>query len=538
MNSDTLTLLCLVDGETAFKAFSVKVPLTDNVGDLKNLIMARKIEDSKHIDTSNIRLWHVAHPAIATRSNCHYCNVNTPVHLRDIESKTELDSTDNIADVFTEVPPKETIHIIVQRLPPQVQVPARTRPSTLRPKAVSCAHIDQEMEAILNALQYCPMAPTVDPLEAEAAQRKILGPFFKRTLPYVDTATDIKLVMLGLELNKQATAGDGKTTLPSIVENDVGRLKHSTVAMVAPSGSGKTTSIVDLATKHFVVYFVCRCSRTTDSPELQDPNFIQLALEVEEMYETILRAPGVSSNVLDIESKAQRLAKQRVELEVLARLLFLQLQLNKKPDLEPQQFFREQICNAGAATIRRLVDILRVYDTSTIQDMLASVQNKLHTFLGPRHQGLVIALDEAQVAAEDILASKFILPSALAPYWNTPNSTSVLFDDKNEIPNHLRRGFLNPLLGTLSLRRATLVILGTTLSLLDDVSESIKVGEESSFFRITDFPVFDANDVQQVLSGLIDSSGCEIPFSKRRMLSGRARLSFGIVSNLIATGSS
>ncbi|KAF9969154.1 hypothetical protein BGZ73_008634, partial [Actinomortierella ambigua] len=147
-------------------------------------------------------------------------------------------------------------------------------------------------------------------------------------------------------------------------------------------------------------------------------------------------------------------------------------------------------------------------------------------------------LDESQVAAEDILAGKLILPSALATYWSTLNSTSVLFDVKNEIPNHLRRGFLTPLLDTLSLMRATLVILGTALSLLDVDSESIKVGEESSFFRITDFQVFGINDVQQVLSSLIDLSGCEIPFSNHQMLSGRARWSLDIVGDLTATGSS
>ncbi|KAG0222278.1 hypothetical protein BGW42_006741 [Actinomortierella wolfii] len=38
--------------------------------------------------------------------------------LADVPSKKELNETDDIADDFTEVPPKKTIHIVVQRPPP------------------------------------------------------------------------------------------------------------------------------------------------------------------------------------------------------------------------------------------------------------------------------------------------------------------------------------------------------------------------------------------------------------------------------------
>ncbi|KAK5808733.1 hypothetical protein F5H01DRAFT_324052 [Linnemannia elongata] len=321
----------------------------------------------------------------------------------------------------------------------------------------------------------------------------------------------VLLVMLGLELDKQAKASDGKTTLRSIVEDDIGKLGHSVIAMVAPSGSGKTATVIDLATKHFVVYCVCYSTEATDSPEFGDPNFAQLASDVEAMYATAARTPGIARDLLEIESETHRLVRERVELEFLARLLFLQLLLIRNLDLEPQQFFREQTTAAGTSTIRELVKVLKEYDSLAIQYMLDNVQTKLHAHLEPRCCGLAIALDEAQVAATKILAGKFTSPSAMAAYWNARNPPSVLFD-KDEIHRHHRRGFLTPLSATLSRMQATLVILGTAISLQDVDREYTSIGEDNNFIRITDFPLFDEDD-------------------------GRPQFSLGIVNILFATGS-
>lgn len=70
-------------------------------------------------------------------------------------------------------------------------------------------------------------------MEVEASQNEKLGRFFKKSLPHGETARDIKLVMLGLELDKQAKASDAKMTLLSIVEVDIGKLSRSVFAMAA-----------------------------------------------------------------------------------------------------------------------------------------------------------------------------------------------------------------------------------------------------------------------------------------------------------------
>ncbi|KAG9062235.1 hypothetical protein KI688_006567 [Linnemannia hyalina] len=169
---------------------------------------------------------------------------------------------------------------------------------------------------------------------------------------------------------------------------------------------------------------VCCIPSPTISPGFKDPNFITLAEDIESMYRSIIhRNQGGSQDAKDIDSEVKALAGERVKLEFLARLLFLQLLLQNKPDLEPQQFFREQT-TGGAATIARLVSKLQVYDNRAIRDMLRETQINLHTLLVPRRLGLVIALDEAQVAATGILSEKLISPSALLKNRND------LFDSK------------------------------------------------------------------------------------------------------------
>lgn len=149
--------------------------------------------------------------------------------------------------------------------------------------------VEQELAVILNGAKHQHFNHFLDPRKGEASKREKLGRFYKRTLPYHRTAKDISLLMLGLELDKQARTSDGKTTLRSIVEDDIGAFSgNRVVAMVAPSGSGKTAPVIDLATKHFVVYCVCSTPRATVSPDFNDPNFITLATDVEKMYMTVV----------------------------------------------------------------------------------------------------------------------------------------------------------------------------------------------------------------------------------------------------------
>jgi hypothetical protein len=57
----------------------------------------------------SLTLSRVSHPVIAAKKH-------DPVLLSAFDSPAELDPTDGISDVFAEIPPKKTIHIIIQRL--------------------------------------------------------------------------------------------------------------------------------------------------------------------------------------------------------------------------------------------------------------------------------------------------------------------------------------------------------------------------------------------------------------------------------------
>ncbi|KAF8923781.1 hypothetical protein BGZ58_002528, partial [Dissophora ornata] len=387
--------------------------------------------------------------------------------------------------------------------------------------------IEAELKDILEGVRHYRTINNISIKDVEAIQRGVLGRFYKRPLPYHEKAENISLVMLGLELDKQAKTSEGET-LREIVDKDVGRSSDlRVVAMVAPSGSGKTATVIDLASKHFVIYAVCCIPSPSISPGFSDPNFITLTEDIESMYRAVIqRSQGSLQDAVDIDSEVKALAGERVKIEFLARLLFLLYLLDNNPNLKPQQFFREQTTDNGASTIRSLVRIVKEYNHDTIRAILSQVQSNIRRHLLPRQLGVVFALDEAQAAANNILSGKLISPSALAKNRN------VLFDDKGQIRFEYRRGFLTQLSATLSNMQATLVILGTALSLQNADHVYSAVAKQTNDSKITSFPNFDKHDVTRMLSDLVDMEDCVIPEAKRRRLTGRARFVVDVVNRL------
>ncbi|KAG0345523.1 hypothetical protein BG005_001273, partial [Podila minutissima] len=111
MTDNRMGLFCLVDGEATSNAFSIKIPSSDTVDDLKDLIKAKIPDTFNGVDAKDLTLWRVSIPVVAV-------DKHKPIVLNEFESATELDPTDDVSDIFAEQPPKKTIHIIVQRPPP------------------------------------------------------------------------------------------------------------------------------------------------------------------------------------------------------------------------------------------------------------------------------------------------------------------------------------------------------------------------------------------------------------------------------------
>ncbi|KAG0308834.1 hypothetical protein BGZ98_006615 [Dissophora globulifera] len=105
--TNQLSLFCLVNGKTTLNAFPVSAQATITFGELKELIKAKKPVEFKDVDADKLCLWRVSIPVnTSTR--------HSAIFLNSLDSKEELLPTDELSEIFTETPPKKTIHIIVQ----------------------------------------------------------------------------------------------------------------------------------------------------------------------------------------------------------------------------------------------------------------------------------------------------------------------------------------------------------------------------------------------------------------------------------------
>ncbi|KAF8914827.1 hypothetical protein BGZ58_005653, partial [Dissophora ornata] len=109
--TDNLNLTCLVDGEST--SFPVKIESSETIGTLKKAIKLEKPNDFSDVDADKLTLWRVSIPVLPKKDRKEISLADVPLN-----SKEELDETDDISDVFKEPPPKKTIHIIVQRPSP------------------------------------------------------------------------------------------------------------------------------------------------------------------------------------------------------------------------------------------------------------------------------------------------------------------------------------------------------------------------------------------------------------------------------------
>jgi hypothetical protein len=100
----SVTLLCLVKGNTTANAFPVDIGRDQLVGHLKKVIKAEKQNDFAGVDADKLKLWKVKIPG---DNNDHLRNIS----LKDSD---ELVAINDIGDYWSEKPPKKHIHVIVE----------------------------------------------------------------------------------------------------------------------------------------------------------------------------------------------------------------------------------------------------------------------------------------------------------------------------------------------------------------------------------------------------------------------------------------
>jgi hypothetical protein len=110
----TVTLLCLVHGNSSEHAFPVRIDKTLLVGDLTKEIKKEKENDFHNIDADKLILWKVNIPQINTMAI-------QKLILKDDKGKgiEKLWSASKISKFFSNQPADEHIHVIVES-------PART----------------------------------------------------------------------------------------------------------------------------------------------------------------------------------------------------------------------------------------------------------------------------------------------------------------------------------------------------------------------------------------------------------------------------
>jgi hypothetical protein len=103
----SITLLCLVKGNTTANAFPVDIEKDQLVGHLKKVIKAEKQNDFAGIDADKLRLWKKEIPDDQD-------DLLSNLTLNDGD---ELLATKKISKYFPDSPPEEHIHVLVS--PPE-----------------------------------------------------------------------------------------------------------------------------------------------------------------------------------------------------------------------------------------------------------------------------------------------------------------------------------------------------------------------------------------------------------------------------------
>jgi len=103
----SITLLCLVKGNTTANAFPVDIEKDQLVGHLKKVIKAEQPQTFANVDAKDLKLWNVTIPG------------DQDDQLRNLilQDSDELLAINDIGDYWPEKPPKRNIHVIVE--PPE-----------------------------------------------------------------------------------------------------------------------------------------------------------------------------------------------------------------------------------------------------------------------------------------------------------------------------------------------------------------------------------------------------------------------------------
>ena len=100
----SITLLCLVKGNTTASAFPVDINKDQYVDHLKKAIKAKKQNDFASVDAYKLKLWKVEIPG----------DHDDQLRNLSLEDSDQLLPTRKISNYFPDSPPEEHIYVIVK----------------------------------------------------------------------------------------------------------------------------------------------------------------------------------------------------------------------------------------------------------------------------------------------------------------------------------------------------------------------------------------------------------------------------------------
>jgi hypothetical protein len=101
----SVTLLCLVKGNTLSNAFPVHIDANSLIGDLKEAIKAKTPQTFANVDAKDIKLWKVSIPGD---------HLDDQLKNLKLNDSDELSAIKKISKYFPDPPAEEHIHVLVE----------------------------------------------------------------------------------------------------------------------------------------------------------------------------------------------------------------------------------------------------------------------------------------------------------------------------------------------------------------------------------------------------------------------------------------
>ncbi|KAF9157252.1 hypothetical protein DFQ26_008943, partial [Actinomortierella ambigua] len=241
MNTSSLTVFCVIDGESTFNAFSVQVDPTKTVDHLKDLIKAKQSPDFDDIVAKSLTLWRVSIDDDDDDDD------EQPIVLDSILEKKKLKATRKLSEVFEGPLLKntDTIHIIVQLPPPRGDLHTDIKRITDKFFAPG-SNVATFLDRFVRGLENLPLTTgSVSGLPRAWPRNN-------------DPRTDTRPSLLFLDLPHPSTSNiRSKYPTSDAILQLIERYPTpgSTVPIFGVSGCGKTRGVIELLSRRWGFYF-------------------------------------------------------------------------------------------------------------------------------------------------------------------------------------------------------------------------------------------------------------------------------------------